>query len=424
MSLKFLNGEWKEVLGVLWRRRWLTAGLTAGLGLVLFLLLWTAPLTYEATAMVRVKRQIDPMSAQSSENSIYDKMSFIETHKTMMTKREVLIRLMDQHPDILAERALSREKMIRRLQHAIDISTVRFTDLMTIRVRYPKKSAVAVIANGLIAAYRDWLDSETDKSLSTMMSFIDRQLAQAKIRLEKIENEVLQYSRKNGLAGIHDQIRQKQKMIQSLENNLLELDIRQAYIQGLIAKVKAKPDDVTLYLGVVDKPNITELANVYDQLDMTIKSADAFYKAEHPKVLELQAKRNAFREKIYARLMEVFQSQILEVNLRRAREKQEMKAQRGALDRLQSDRYKVEGYLAELQASKDTYLKLLSKLEENKILLARQSLVKVDVIENAVMPEKHILPKRTRTFVAGMVMIFLLSMLSVYVIDRLKKGKQ
>jgi uncharacterized protein involved in exopolysaccharide biosynthesis len=400
---------WKGIWSVLWRRRWLIIGLTATLDLGFLLFLWKATLIYEATAAVQIVRQSDPTDALPREEGLYDKLSFIETHKSMIVGREVFSLLIDRLPGLQPEVPISREKLLLRVRQAVNVNEIRFTDLLEIKVRYPKKKMVAEIANGLVNVYRDWLAAGAEKSQAAMTQFIDQQAAVAKARLEEVEADILNYNRQNALISISEQIRQELEAMQSLENRLVDMEARQAYTQDLIRKIGAQPQDITLYAELTDKESVRELARSYDQLDLTLKSAVAFYQPQHPKMLELQAKCEALRNKLHSRLLEFYRSQQLELGLSLVRERQALNAHRSELDRLRSCQCAVEPYLREMKTREEAYLKLLAKLEESRILQAKHSLVEVKIVAAAVEPERHVWPKRVRTLAIGMLISLLLS---------------
>ena len=401
--------SWKGIGSVLWRRRWLIIILSAALDVALLLFLWNATLIYEATAAVQIVRQSDPTSALPQEEGLYDKLSFIETHKSMIVSREVFSLLIDRMPGLQPKIPISREKLLFRVRQAVSVNEVRFTDLLEIRVRYPKKKMVAEIANGLVNAYQEWLTAGAEKSQAAMTRFIDQQAAVAKARLEEVEADILNYNRQNALVSISEQIRQELEAMQSIENRVVDMEARQTYLQDLIHKIQAQPEDVTVYAGLADKESIRELARSCDQFDLTLKSAVAFYRPQHPKMLELQVKYEALRNKLHSRLLEFYQSQQLELGLSIVRERQALNTHRSELDRLRSCQCAMEPYLREMKTREEAYLNLLAKLEESRILQAKHSLVDVRKVAAAVEPERHVWPKRVRTMAIGALMSLLLS---------------
>jgi uncharacterized protein involved in exopolysaccharide biosynthesis len=405
-----------DILKIVWRKKTFVAFFTVFFILFVLIALLAARLTFEAMAVVRIVKLGAPTSGMTHEDSLQDKLAFIETQKRMITSRLVLLQLMDRLPWLLewAKNAedpeLARELVLKKLQKAVSIQPIRFTDLVEIRVRTNKRSEVAQIANTLVSVYTDWLHAETSKQYRTTTEFLDDRLQLAEKRLSDDEDKIHDYKQKNQVVLLRLEIENGLGNVNRLERQIADVDARIEYLEDIVARIRSEKEPLSVYVGLAENETIKQLSRELDFLEMKIKLSKGYYREDHPKYRELLARRDNLVSRLHDRLVGSFESRALELGVSRSKKLNELAKHRKELYQLREFHLEMEKLERRFHMDEKAYLALLNKYEASKVLTAKKSLVEVLVISPAVPPIKHILPQRKKIFILSAMMGFLLAL--------------
>lgn len=405
-----------DILKIVWRKKTFVAFFTIFFVLFVLLALLAARLTFEAMAVVRIVKLGEPTSGMTHEDSLQDKLAFIETQKRMITSRLVLLKLMDRLPWILdwAKNAedpeVARELVLKKLQKAVSVQPIRFTDLVEIRVRAHKRPEVAEIANTLVAVYTDWLHQETSKQYRTTTEFLDDRLKLAEKRLADDEAGIHQFKQKNQVVSLRLEIENGLGNVNRLDRQIADVDARIEYLEDIIARIRSKREPLSVYVGLAPNETVKQLSRELDFLEMKIKLSKDYYRGDHPKYRELLARRDNLAARLHDRLAGSFESRALELQVSRSKKLKELAKHKKELFALREIHLGMEKLERRFRMDEKAYLALLNKYEASKVLTAKKSLVEVLVISPAVPPIKHILPQRKKIFILSAMMGFLLAL--------------
>lgn len=404
-----------DVLKIVWRRKWFVALLTVTFLSMVFIALMVTKLTYESTAVIRIVRLQEPTSGLTHDDTLQEKLAFIETHKQMIKSRMVLERVIAKCPFLKRwvksdEPDIKKDLLLKKLQHAIRIQSIRFTDILEISVRGRYPPEVAEVANVLAEVYQEWLNEESTKGFQSMTRFVNQRLSIAKKRLDLDESEIQAYKEQHTVVSIKEQTEDKLKSAHALEMEISNLGAKIEYLRDILARIKKDKESISLYVSLTDNEGIKELANQYDKLDLNIQLSEQYLQKQHPKYIELVSQRQNLVEKLHSRLIAVYESRIIEFDVNQSKKTHELEQCRESLFEMRTINLGMEKLERKFRTDEKAYLDLKQKLEESNVLKAKQSLVEVIQVSPAVPPLKHILPKRKKTLMMGILLGFLVAL--------------
>jgi len=418
-----------DLLATCWRRKIFMIVFTACFFLITLIALLCVKLTYESTTVIRLMRLTDPASGMTQESSLYDKLSFIETHKNMIKSRTVLARLIDALPFLQGwgdpkpgqNPEIAKERLLARLQKSIILRHIKFTDIMDVAVRGPDKREVAIVANTLIRIYHDWLEEENARTYETTVQFLGKRVTLARNKLQEVEENLREYGEAQDVISIDEEIKDKLKAANDLAIAIADINAKIEYYTEVLEKVRASKESISTMVALADNDVITDLAKSYDALELRVRLSRKYLQPDHPKYIELIDRRTNLVDELHKRLMEVFQTKIMELRVLKSKKTDEMNNYKKELYGLKKKYQSIERLRREFKTNEEAYLRLLKNYEASEVLEARKSLVEVVTISPAAEPLKHILPKRTRTMILGMIFGFFMSLCIVLLQERFKK---
>jgi uncharacterized protein involved in exopolysaccharide biosynthesis len=413
-----------DLAKIVWRRRYFVASFTLAFLLLVLIALLMARLTYEAMAVVRIVKLSEPTSGMTREEGLQEKLAFIETHKRMITSRAVLTKLVRRMPSLQrwvpSDSDYREELIVRKLERSIQVRTVRFTDLLELVIRTRTKDEVARVANTLVEVYQEWLGEETAKHYGAVSEFLGERLDFASKRLDEDEARMHAAKKRYAVVSLESEIKDKLKTVHALETEISDLEAKTEYLRDLLGKLAKDKTAVSLFVSLADNETLRELAKEYDQLDLHIRLMGRHLEPAHPKYRELLDRRDNLAEKLHVRLVGYFESQLLQIDVQRAKKEGELAHYRQGLYRLREIDLEMEKLERRFRMDEKAYLNLLDRYQESEVLQAKKSLVAVLNVSPAVEPIKHVLPKRKRGLIMGMVLGFLLALALAVLRERLE----
>jgi uncharacterized protein involved in exopolysaccharide biosynthesis len=408
-----------DIIRITWHRKVFIVLFTFAVSLLTLVAVLVTPKTYEALAVVRIVQLADPTSGRIQEPSLIDKMSFMETNKNMLVSRVVLQRLLDRHPETAppagathsVSRAQRQEEAVRILRQSIILESIKFTDLLEIIVRDRNKQKVALIANALVDAYRDWLYEENARTYQDMAEFLDKRVALAKKKLDDSEDAISHYGKANDVVSIENEIKQKLEIVSDLDVRLADIESKIEYNQDLLDKVAHDPKNAPVIAALSSDERVKESVRAYNEMELKIKLSRKYFKPTHPKYIEFLQKREELRLTLLQQLRIGCQSAMVDLQVTREKKNQELQKYKLELSQLGEKSQSYERLKRTLKTDEEVYLNLLNKYEASEMLKAKKSLVEVSLISPAVEPEKHSFPKRTRSMIMGTAFGFFMAIL-------------
>lgn len=392
----------KDYLWLLVKHRWAVLGfLAVSVAAVSVRTFTTAPV-YRATAQILIEKEnpniVDFKEIYAVDSTAQD---FYQTQYKILQSRFLAKRVIDRLKLYGQDKPGVPERRIDRFLGALKVEPVRSTRLVKINFESDDAALAARAANGIVDAYIDHnVESRLDASYGAT-DFLSKKIEEQRKKLEESELALLKYKERFSIISLKEKENITVQKLAELNSDALraengrveaETRFRQAVsIQNNIDMIESIP-------MVYANPLITKLKA--DEADLLNELSERLekYGEKHPRIITLNEKLRAIREKLSAETKKVVNLLKNEYEVAHAKErtlKAAFEHQKEEAQTLNKHSIAYEVLLRDVEANKQLYDILLTRLKETGISGGIQT-TNVKVIDQAIVPDFPVRPKKAR----------------------------
>jgi capsular exopolysaccharide synthesis family protein len=417
----------RKYIRIFLRRKWIFLGIFCGILLGTWIKTNLTPKTFVASSKVLIKRT----STLIGESKILEEAFGIETNCEILKSRS----FMEKVVNYMKEKGLDIDFLNSKdapdiLLEKIRVVPLRKADIIEITAYASTAEEVAHIANCIAETFKKYSVEIARAKVTEKRKFIESQLPDAEARLKESERDIQKFKEEEGLISVS-------AGGNALQRQLIEL---QGEYSALVAQISAKEDVIKglkeelmeenkrLAQEIVKMDN-SSLLNLRAQLLTLGDKYSAYVVAglseDHPKLIELNKKIEALKQKLKEKAKNRSSEEILLVDplffvkelskkiLDERAELRSLKSMKESMEkRIKEYTTRVRNFpqkeyeLARLERkykfNESLYHRLIEQYEETKITEVSE-IGNVVITEEAIPPEKPISPNPTRNMLLALV---------------------
>jgi capsular exopolysaccharide synthesis family protein len=368
---------------------------------------------FNAVSTVKVER--NGTIGLGMENMMYDSWDNIETQASVVTSFPVLLRTAKRLtiiPESAPEDTLPSDdrtlRLLESLRSKIATSTASGTNVISISVTSLDAKDARDIANNIAFAYKESSLMQKRMYASKTKNFVQQQLEICKGELAEAEHDVEVFEERQKIpsvdANASQVITDEQKVeekLQALDNSVAIIKLQEAKLkQPLVRKTRdiAMGGDSTQKnldslsfinkLGWVseftdDDQGLRSLNSRLIQLQMQREDMLAYYKKDHPAVLDMEKKINESAKQI----LDEYKKKLSDIEVKRL----DVLGQKGQIDKqlmqVPMNQMSYARLVRNLHVKEELYTELSKKLQES--MIAEAGVVdEVTIMSMATLPAR------------------------------------
>lgn len=405
----------REYLGVLWRRRWLIAGVTAVSALAAVLMTRAATPLYEATTTALIRPNATGVALQQSPAALLlagsrpSLQNYVELLKSRTVMERVARHLYGPYG--------ATPEQVERLRQAISVQPVTNTDTVRISVRLPDPDEARQVANAVVESFAEFNREMNQLEARSALAFIESQLRQVQENLRTAENALLSYKEANRLVEPSQQAKAAVDKLADLEKMraATQIALRESAtrIAQLRAQLEKQVPTLVTSTTIASNPLIQSYKLRLSDVEARISAARQSLAPNHPQLVALEAEAAQLRHLMSQEVERVVSAQTetlnpiyqglvqeligLEVDqlAQQARSEaiQRLVAQEeAALLALPARELELARLAREQRVNEELYVMLRTRYEELRIQEA-SVIADIRTIDPAVRPESPVSPR-------------------------------
>lgn len=416
------------------KRRWLPALLVSSsiFGVTAFNTLRQEPI-YQAEGKLLFKSDrtssLTALNSQMREVAGFSgKSNSLETEAQIISSRPIIqktinrLNLKDKEGKLLEATALISN---------LNVNSVGSTDILVLSYTSNDPQKAATIINSLMKDYKENNIITNTAEVRSAREFLNKQLPEVEQRLIKAEAQLRQFKEKNQIVALQQEA---QMGVTALKGLSEEITKAEAYLSevttrsaGLQNQLQLETQQAVAISTLNQSAAVQEALTQYQKVQDELAVARTQLTGEHPTVISLLRKEQALRTQLERRVGQIVDNgeSISERNLQIGEIKQNLTSElvKSEVERLaaanrigilrknftvQQARLRILPKLEQtqrqlerkLEVAQLTYTELLKKLQEVEVVENRNP-GNVQIISEALVPQKPISPNIVRNFLLG-----------------------
>ncbi|NLG84813.1 MAG: hypothetical protein GX493_09475 [Firmicutes bacterium] len=351
----------RELLRLLWRRKWLILGLTLAAGIASYAASKLSTPIYEAKTKILV---LDKKGAGLSLISELGGMpkNHVANYVEILKSRSLLLA-------VAQKLGLPTDQAgIKKLQSSLAVQPIQGTDAIEIRVQDEDPRQAQRIANTIVNCFlaRNLRDNQEDARQAR--EFIEDQLEVVGERLHRAEEALVAYQRTARVLEPTEEARQAIEKLAEFDTQRASLEVSLATARARLAKIEESltQEERTIISAKVlaRNPVFERYRQEISDLQAELAAALAQYTEKHPKVVALKAQIEKLQEEFGREMETIVQSQTESTNPIHQAQLQQALALQAEIAADEAGREALAGQIAQFEAK-------LSALPDKEMELAR-----------------------------------------------------
>lgn len=314
---EFMEIDLKEVISLLWHRKWLIIGLVVVAVIASYFISKEMTPIYETSTLLMVKEESGVQDLFPEQFSLFTgKANKVDTYAEILKSRRITGR-------VIKEMDLQNEetgKLISSgsLQQAITVGRGKQTNLITITVTYPDPVAARDIANKLVEVFKEENQNMNRSDLRSASKFISSQVAEVRKSLSQLEQKLLNYKQEHGvfLPVEHGkELLDKLTEVETLKAEA-ELEMKQARLslKEYEKYIEEEDREIISSKTISSNPIIAQNKSRLVELEIELAGLLEVYTDKHPKVVEVKKKIDEVKGVLSRTVNEIISSRTETVN--------------------------------------------------------------------------------------------------------------
>ena len=374
-----------DYIRLVWKKRWLIAGITIFCMVVAGIISLILPKMYKASVIFLVEESIIPPENIGPQPNPRIFETYTRTYEKMIKNKNLLLQTISRfHLD-----ETPYELDLEELEKMISVNALRNSKLLEMTVEFPDSKLASDIANFMASKAMELNRSITALDSMNKKEFIKKQLDSAKTEMDAAEKKLLEFKRKAQLPVLRKKIEVLLSRKGEIEKALLQVAVsiaeKEAYLKKIRDELESREPTRTLsrklaedpiyqqFMAQLSKSDVEKLFS----LNMEVETINTTYTHLEKQLVNTTSLLNS----LYAR------KQLLS---------QELKDNTTALDKLLGELADKEIELKRLQRiyniAVDTYKKFKSRFNEIIVEVASKT-PDIKIIDAAIPPTRPFKPR-------------------------------
>jgi capsular exopolysaccharide synthesis family protein len=347
-----------------------------------------------------------------SNGFISDRISFL---------KNMLKGLLIVSPEEAVGGAVPEDLLVRRFLNGMEVLPIPATRLVGVSFQSHDAEFAAQAVNKLADEYIEYNLESKYEATRRAASFLQGQLMDLKVRVEKSEEELLAYARAHGILNIGDRQNLVQKKLADLSTELtrVEADLisKSAYNDAI------KGSSAENFPDSLKNATLVNLEQRAFQLREKLANLSARFGNEWPDVIQVQNEIN--QADLQIQLVKDLALKQAETNYEIAVEHRQMlmnafERQKILADHLNENSIQYNIIAREVGTNKELYEGLLQRLKQAGISAGLRS-SNVNIVDYAEIPRTTFAPRKTVSLGLGLILGFVLAVGVVFLAENLDK---
>jgi polysaccharide biosynthesis transport protein len=320
---------------------------------------------------------------------------------------------------------------IEAFTRTLKVKSLKGTDVLQLSYTSTDKNEAANTVNRLIDNYLKNNINTNRAQAKAARVFLSKQLPEVEKQVSQAEDEVRIFKEKNKVISLQEQASAGVETLTELSNQITETQSKligaRTRSQALQSQLGLTTQKAFALSTLSQNDGLKLLLKEYQKLENDLATEQSRLTEEHPTVVDLKKKTEAFREKIKQKVARTIKSEqvVAEDDLQIGKLKEDLTGELvsaeverlalenqitllnqslslnqnrlSALPKLEKKQRELE---RKLQVAQGTYQQLLKQLQEVKVL-ENQNVGNARIISLALVPEKPISPKKMLNLLGG-----------------------
>ena len=305
---------------------------------------------------------------------------------------------------------LDNYKAIKYLHEHLSVDQLtELSSLLQIVYQDTVASRAKNIADALANSYiQHAIESKTTEA-SSILEFIDKQLADIDNGLKESENELEKYKQSISTVSLTFKAEGVVEKLSEYESELKKIDIKKKMLDTIYKKVRAGTDIETLSVAGLDlDESLTILIEKLQDSLLERRPLMQRYTAAHSKIVSINRVINQLKKMIRINI------KTLKTNIDQRREllSQNVNDQKDMLEALPESERRLGRLQRNFSVNEKVYSFLLEK--RASAVIAKAGTISANrILDHSVLPKKALSPNRKIIVISGLILGLLLGMLSV-----------
>jgi polysaccharide biosynthesis transport protein len=264
-----------------------------------------------------------------------------------------------------AAEQIAMEGYLRKIRGALKVTPVKDTQLIEISMAHPSSRLAADMVNNLMDLF---LQTTMESQLATLQSaelFLNKQIAAAKIKLEKSEKELNEFARRTGIISLDSRLNLVMRELEEV-NNALSQAVTVRIAKEAFYRQAQKEGGESLP-AVMNNKLMEELKKQHNELQAEYRQLSTVFKDEYPQVKKIKARMKELENNYNRELQRIIDSIRLEYEAALGNEEQlQLKAEQQKQLAIElndkATQYKILD--REVVTNKEVYNSLLTRSKE------------------------------------------------------------
>jgi len=411
----------RDVIKTLKKQRKMIVRIFLSFVIVSALLSFIWPPTYEAETNLRVKQSqglADSLLSNLPMGNASATKQLMSTYAEILKSRTVVQEVIDK-TQANKEEIPDYEDMLKR----ITTQPVKDTEILKIKVTARTPEEAQFVADTLVNTFNDRLTYLSRSEQSVVRQFIGERLKEAKVNVEKAEEELQKYKTKERITDPDVETKALVDSMAAINKLAAENAVTMAAVQGKLASTRRQ-------LGaekegfIADNPLIQQYKTKLAELEVSMVGLTQKYTENHPQVKATRAGIEETQTRLAAEVNRVITADAPSMNpihqglvqnqLMAEAQIAGATAQQTAIDAIiqngQSDLSKLPvkeqelaKFMRDAAVSREIYVMLAKRHEEARISEVMQP-TDVQIIDMATLPDEPIKPKKALNIVIAAIL--------------------
>ncbi len=300
--------------------------------------------------------------------------------------------------------SLEMRRLVGGLQGALTVTPIRASNLIEISFESLDRELSATVVNAVADAYLELSARERFELSSGAESYLKREIAELQAQLETSEKDLYAFARQNQVVDLEDKNNIIATRLTELNINLSKVQAERIAAESLYRQLtQANVDSLPT---VLQDSRITDLRGQLSTLRGEYARMGQTYKAEYPRMQELQEQMDDVRKTLEQELGNLVES--LEVNYQQLTDREErltaaVEQQKQDLLDLQDRAVQYNILKREWETNRQLYSGLLERMKEVGVAAGMERDT-ASVIDRALVPEGAFSPSLSRNLAIATVL--------------------
>lgn len=359
--------------------------------------------TYEAETTIMVDLKKGPTSIESEKIDPAEMVGIVRIHGDLLQSVPIIKKVVDElklYKDVTdspknitetEQERLSRKAIELLRKKYLTVYSPAFTNLIQVKVRYRSPRKAALIANTIVEDYIKWSVEFKHKEARSIGRYLEKELAEAKEKLRKSEEELEQFRTENKIVALPDEIKTYYQMIPEEFRSTSQFN-QEAEIKLLEMETSLNRERFKAYYQLIQATEVKIL-----ELNVELGRLRELYTDSSQQVIYI--KRNIERLEKRLKMIQERVRQATSASIKKLGERKQEALKEGATSAINEDflvklkdipqKEKILARLSrQVKINEEVYLFLVNEQEKARLADVKETTENITVISPALIPLK------------------------------------